>query len=167
MRMTPILSRLDEVLLRHVFGERDPQISYEWAPLWQASDDEKATTSLKKAQAHKIDVDAGLISPDALRKGRENMLIEDGFYPGFEAALSDAEAAASEDVPEEAMPPHPALREKLSAQEIAQQRFEQQQQASGEQHKEKLAVMKAKPSFFGKPANGGGNGKAKPNASNA
>jgi phage-related protein (TIGR01555 family) len=154
MRMTPILSRLDDVLLMHTFGERDPKISYTWAPLWQESKDEKATTALKKSQAHKIDVDAGLIAPDALRVGRQNQLVEDGVYPGFESALQDAEKVAEEDVPEEALAPHPAIREKVMGRELAQQRFEQ-----GQQNQIEMAKVKPKQLPFG-------GGKKQPQAAN-
>ena len=89
VRIQPILSRLDEVLLRHVFGERDDDIYYEWAPLWQMDEEQKAAVQLAKAQAHKIDVDNGLINPDVLREARTNQLIEDGVYPGLEAAVDE------------------------------------------------------------------------------
>lgn len=91
VRLTPTISRLDEILIRHVFGERDPDIHYDWKPLWQMDEKDKAVIAFQKAQAYKIDVDTGLINPDALRIGRENQLIEDGFYPGFEQALEDAD----------------------------------------------------------------------------
>jgi uncharacterized protein len=91
VRLTPTISRLDEVLIRHVFGDRDEDIHYDWNPLWQMDDVQKADISLKKAQAYKIDVDTGLINPDALRIGRENQLVEDGVYPGFDSALKDAD----------------------------------------------------------------------------
>jgi uncharacterized protein len=80
VRQTPALSRLDEVLIRHALGDRPDEIHYTWNPLWQMSETEKAEIGLKKAQAHKIDVDNMLLNPDALRVGRENQLIEDGFY---------------------------------------------------------------------------------------
>ena len=145
MRLTPLISRLDEVLLRNVFGERDEKISYEWAPLWQMDDIQKANVELAKSQAHQIDVQAGLISPDALRQGRENQLIEDGVYPGLEAALQEAEKAGEKDVPEEAIPPHPAIREKVMGREIQQERFEQTQANQQQMHQERLAVMKKLP----------------------
>jgi hypothetical protein len=39
--------------------------------------------------------------PDALRKGRENQLIEDGTYPGLEEALDEAEQMMSEGLDQE------------------------------------------------------------------
>jgi hypothetical protein len=98
VRLTPLLSRLDEVLIRHTFGSRDPDIHYEWNSLWQMSDTEKAAITLQKAQAFKIDADAGLVPPEALRVGREDQLIEDGVYPGLEAALDAYEKIMQEQV---------------------------------------------------------------------
>ena len=98
------MNRLDEVLIRHTFGRRDPDIFYEWNSLWQMSDTEKADVALKKAQAFKIDVDCGLIPPEALAKGRESQLIEDGTYPGLEAAIEEFQELNDKDgenVPED------------------------------------------------------------------
>lgn len=86
----PSLARLDEVLIRSALGARDPNIYYEWNPLWQMDEAQKADVAVKKAQAHKIDVDLGLIDPNVLRDARQNQLVEDGTYPGLEAALEDA-----------------------------------------------------------------------------
>jgi hypothetical protein len=90
VKYTPLLTRLDEVLIRHTFGERDDSIRYEWNPLWQLSATEKADMNLKAAQAHQIDVGSGIISPHVLQTGRQNFLMEDGFlYPGIEQAIDD------------------------------------------------------------------------------
>jgi hypothetical protein len=90
VRQTPALRPLDEVLLRSTFGSRDDAWRYDWNALWLMSDAEKADVELKKAQAHKIDVDAGLLSPHVLQIGRENSLVESGFlYPGIESAIED------------------------------------------------------------------------------
>jgi uncharacterized protein len=87
--LTPTINRLDEVLIRTALGDRDPSIYYEWTSLWQMSEAEKADVAVKKAQVFKIDHDAGLIDPEALRIGRQSQLIEDGVYPGLEQALED------------------------------------------------------------------------------
>lgn len=102
-RLKPLLSRLDEVLIRHVLGKRDPAIHYEWSPLWQMDESQDADIALRKAQAFKIDVECGLVPAEALKKGRENQLVEDGTYPGLEGALEEA-AEAAENVPEGMMP---------------------------------------------------------------
>jgi hypothetical protein len=90
VRQTPALRPLDEVLLRSTFGSRDDAWRYDWNALWLMSDAEKADVELKKAQAHQVDVNAGLISPHVLQIGRENSLVESGFlYPGIETAIEE------------------------------------------------------------------------------
>jgi uncharacterized protein len=82
----PIAAERDyEVIIRSALGSRDDAINYHWKTLWLKSDSEKADEELKKAQAHQIDVNSGLISPHVLQTGRQNSLIESGFlYPGTE-----------------------------------------------------------------------------------
>jgi len=92
VRLTPALHPLDEILIRHTFGSRDEDIHYTWQPLWQMDDEQKAKIELQKAQAHEVDVKAGLIEPEILKAARENALIESGFlYPGIETAIDEAE----------------------------------------------------------------------------
>jgi phage-related protein (TIGR01555 family) len=90
VRITPAMSRLDEVIIRSSLGSRDEAIDYHWKTLWLKSDTEKADEELKKAQAHQIDVNSGLISPHVLQTGRQNSLIESGYlYPGIEQAIDE------------------------------------------------------------------------------
>jgi phage-related protein (TIGR01555 family) len=95
VRLTPALSRLDEVLIRHALGDRPDEIHYDWKPLWQLDETEKAKMWLAKAQAHKIDADNGLINPEVLREG--NQCIEDSFYPGLEAAIDEHDIEPDEE----------------------------------------------------------------------
>jgi uncharacterized protein len=97
IKVQPALARLDEVLIRHALGDRPEEIHYTWKPLWQMDEMQRADVWLKKAQAHKIDVDTGLINPDVLREVRANQVIEDGFYPGFEAAAAENDLEPDED----------------------------------------------------------------------
>jgi phage-related protein (TIGR01555 family) len=92
VNLTPAMNILDEVLIRSSLGNRPDEIYYEWNSLWQQTDSEKADLALKKAQTYKIDADEGQIPATALAHARINQLIEDGFYPGLEQALEDAEA---------------------------------------------------------------------------
>jgi len=89
LRLTPALEKLDKALVRSALGTSDENIFYNWNSLWQMSDTAKADIAKKKAEVTKIDVDCGLIPFVALAKGRCNQLIEDGTYPGFEAALEE------------------------------------------------------------------------------
>lgn len=89
--LRPALARLDEVIVRSALGDFPEDVHYYWSPLWQLSDKEKAEVAKSKADAHRIDVDAGLLPMDALRKGRANQLIEDGTYPGLAEAIAESE----------------------------------------------------------------------------
>lgn len=89
--LSPAINRLDELIIRSALGDRDASIYYDWNPLWQMTAPEKADVTLKKAQTFKIDSEAGLMDDEALRIGRQNQLIEDAVYPGFESALEKQE----------------------------------------------------------------------------
>ncbi|MES2340093.1 MAG: anti-CBASS Acb1 family protein [Pseudomonadota bacterium] len=88
----PLLGRLDTLLVISTLGAEDPDIHSKWAPLWQLSDTDKATNALNRANAVKIEMEAGVIPRAALAKGYQNLLIEQGVYPGLEQAIKDAEA---------------------------------------------------------------------------
>lgn len=89
--ITPVLSKLDEALIRSALGSRPDSIYYEWRPLWQLSEPEKIAMCKQKADIFQIDANVGLIDPEALRIGRQNQVIEDGLYPGLESALEEQE----------------------------------------------------------------------------
>lgn len=87
--LRPALSRLDEVLIRSALGIRPPEVHYTWAPLWQMTEVEKAEVAQKKAQAVKAIADTGLIPDAAFARGVQNMFVEDGTFPGLDAALDE------------------------------------------------------------------------------
>lgn len=87
--LAPMLSPLDEVLVRSSLGTLPEGIFYNWNSLWQLSETEKADIATKKATVMTADTNAGLLSPLVLQKGRENQLIEDGTYPGLEQLIEE------------------------------------------------------------------------------
>lgn len=91
VKLRPLMTRLDEVLIRSALGKRPEDIDYTWNPLWQASDAEKAEISFKKSQTFMSDVTSGMIPMTALSKARINQLVEDDVYPGLQQALTEAE----------------------------------------------------------------------------
>jgi phage-related protein (TIGR01555 family) len=91
--LEPAMARLDEALIRSALGSRPAAVHFNWEPLWQLTDAEKAEIGLKKAQATQIYAQGAFLPPSALRAGVRNQLIEDGTYPGLEAAV---EAAGNE-----------------------------------------------------------------------
>lgn len=99
----PGLRTLDEILIRSALGTTKPgDVIYEWRPLWQVSDKERAEVMKSKADSFNIDVTAALIPPEVLRDARINQLIEDGTYPGLEQILDDY--GPLEDIEEEPEP---------------------------------------------------------------
>lgn len=89
VELTPCLARLDRALVRHALGAEPSDLWYNWRPLYQPSDKEKAEIFAAKAKAVKDLSDVGLMPDEALAKGVQNMLIEDGSLPGLEAALKE------------------------------------------------------------------------------
>lgn len=89
LEIRPALVRLDEVLIRSALGTRPAEAYYTWAPLWQASETEKADILQKKAKAIKDLADTGLIPDPAFARGVQNMFVEDGTFPGLDAALAE------------------------------------------------------------------------------
>jgi phage-related protein (TIGR01555 family) len=87
--VTPTLKPLDDVLQISVFGQIVDGLTYHWNPLWQMSDAERAAIAVQKATVMTADVNAGLIDPMVLQKGRENQLIEDQLYPGLEQIIDE------------------------------------------------------------------------------
>ncbi|WP_309086404.1 anti-CBASS protein Acb1 family protein [Chelativorans sp.] len=91
--MTPAMHRMDEALIRSALGSRPTDIYYEWAPLWQMSDKEKADIFKLKADAARAIAGNGQSQPlmpiDALSDALVNAFVEDGSLPGLEAAIDE------------------------------------------------------------------------------
>ena len=90
--LTPALEMLDQVLVRSALGSYPEEIWYEWAPLWQMTENEKADIASKKAATTKTYVEAQVIDPIIMQKIVYNQLVEDGTYPGIEQAKDEFEA---------------------------------------------------------------------------
>ncbi len=90
LELTPIMSLLDECIIRSATGARDEAIYYRWSPLWQISDTERA-------QIGKLDMEiitglkaTGLFPDEALGNASVNLLTEDRVLPGFDQEVADA-----------------------------------------------------------------------------
>ncbi len=116
--ISPVLHVLDEVLVRSAIGHNDDSIYYEWNPLWQMSDTEKAEVASKKATTAQAHVTMALINPDVLRKSVINQLIEDGTYPGIEDAIEEfgEEPPEPEEPDEEMITQHLGMMQKSAGQ---------------------------------------------------
>lgn len=93
--IAPTLAPLDDYLIMSATGTRDPAIFYEWNPLWQLTPTEKAERDKKVAETAQIYANMGAVPDDALAVSIQNRLIEDGVFPGLEAALEEAEKEAA------------------------------------------------------------------------
>jgi hypothetical protein len=95
--IAPRMGMLDQAIMRSALGREDPNVSYEWNPLWQLDEDTKAKIAFQKAQATQIYATIGIINEDALRQGVVNQLIEDGTYPGLDDSVEEYGAEPEED----------------------------------------------------------------------
>lgn len=94
LEMGPAMMRLDEALIRSGTGARDPGIHYDWNPLWQLSESDKATIFKTKADAARTIAGTGgasepLMPIEALSDALVNELIEDGSLAGLEGAMEE------------------------------------------------------------------------------
>ncbi len=94
LEMGPALTRLDEALIRSATGQRDPAIHYDWNPLWQLSETEKATVFKTKADAARTIAGNGgtsepLMPIEALSDALVSELVEDGSLAGLETAIEE------------------------------------------------------------------------------
>lgn len=86
----PALRRLDEALILSALGTRPPEIRCEWAPLWQLGAGEAAAMAKTKAETSSLYAASGLIPAEVLARAVRNQVVEDGTYPGIEAAYGGA-----------------------------------------------------------------------------
>lgn len=104
LELRPALEPLDECLIRSALGARPDDIHYTWAPLWQMSEKEKAEIAKSKAETTEIYANGALVPIDALAKAAVNQLVEDGTYPGLEAAIDESELEVGEVDPDALQP---------------------------------------------------------------
>lgn len=98
--ITPALSPLDTILQISALGTAPEGMHYNWNPLWQMTEAEKAEIAVKQSSVMTADVNAALMDPMVLQKARENQLIESGFYPGIEEIIDEFGTDIDEREPE-------------------------------------------------------------------
>lgn len=94
LEMTPALVLLDNTLTMSALGQLPTDLYYEWAPLWQLSDREKAEILKLKADAARVIVGSGgtsepIIPIEAMSDALVSALIEDGSLPALETAIEE------------------------------------------------------------------------------
>lgn len=81
------LDRLDHFLWHDAVGRVPDGAFAIWRPLWQLTPKEAADIGKIKSETTKVYAELGILDENALRDGVHNQLIEDGIYPGLEAAI--------------------------------------------------------------------------------
>lgn len=76
----PELKQLLDVVQLSLFGDIDPKIRFEFEPLWEMSDADKATIRKNDADADAVYIDRGVIDPDECRNRLNDE--EGGMYSG-------------------------------------------------------------------------------------
>lgn len=104
-KIEPAMHMLDECLIQAALGSRPPEVWYEWRPLRQVSEQERATifkTTADAARQLAGSAAGELIPIDALSVSLTNELIEQGVLPGLDVAIDEfgtlAEQGEGEDV---------------------------------------------------------------------
>lgn len=90
LKVAPALARLDEALIRSALGNRPPEVWYNWSPLWQISDKERAEIGKLNADTANVLTQTGLLPPVALANSVVNQMVELGVYPGLDQEVEEA-----------------------------------------------------------------------------
>lgn len=99
--LAPALDILDPLLWQDEIGAVPKDAYYEFNPLWQMTEKEKAELAKSKAETTRALSSLGLIPEEPFARALVNQLIEDGTYPGLEAEMADLLASGADIVPEE------------------------------------------------------------------
>lgn len=122
LEMQPAMVRLDECLERSA-DVRDPDVYYQWAPLEQMSEKERAEIFKTTADAARqlVGTTAGqeIIPREAVSDALVNRLVEDGVLPGLDAAIEEYGKLAEQD------PDDDEVAAAAAAQQAQQQRQKQ------------------------------------------
>lgn len=92
LQLTPKMRPLDDIIIRNALGERPDDVWYEWKPLWQPSDKERAETQKLRAETFAIELTTGALAEEPLAQSYVGAAIESGLYPGYEQAIDDSDS---------------------------------------------------------------------------
>ena len=87
--LQPAMAIFDECLIRSALGSRPKEIHYNWRPLWQMSDADRAKIALDTANAFKIMKETGEVPEGVLTLPMINTMTERGGVNGLEAAYNE------------------------------------------------------------------------------
>lgn len=82
--LSPALHNLDEAVIRSALGDRPKEIYYEWASLWQMSDNERSEISKRTADTIDVLAKTALFDDETMAEAAINLLNERDILPGLE-----------------------------------------------------------------------------------
>jgi len=91
-----------ECVARHEFGELPPGFSIQYKPLWQASDVEKSTINLNRANADHIRLEDGVVSPATVARENKELNVYTTVTQDEVDQVAELEKAAQEQEEERA-----------------------------------------------------------------
>lgn len=97
VEIRPALDRLDTILFAANGVDLPKGIDWDFAPLWQETRDQKATTLGKVATAVKTLNDTGLLDDGAFSKSVVSTLVEGDYFPSLASEMEEAAAGEAED----------------------------------------------------------------------
>jgi phage-related protein (TIGR01555 family) len=99
----PQLNQLDNVLVRSAIGRMPDNWSFEFNPLWQLGETERADIDLKNSQRDQVYITQGVLTPSIIA----NDLQENGVYKNIPDDYLEALEIISEEDMENALEPEP------------------------------------------------------------
>lgn len=104
----PVISVLDECLIRSALGNRPEEIHYNWRPIYEPSDLEKSAHGKAITEIIERLGVTGLFLEELLAEAGANAMIETGSLPGLEAAIDKYGLDLMGGEGEDEIPPLPA-----------------------------------------------------------
>lgn len=94
--LEPEISTLDECLIRSALGSRPADLHYNWRPLWQPSEKERAENADKLMSAAEKMERLG-VPLEAVAKAAVNAATESGAFPGLEGFVKELGGISGDD----------------------------------------------------------------------
>lgn len=89
LELDPCMARLDRYLVQSALGKPIDSAWYDWSALGTPTEKERADVFKTESEAVKNYLDSGLIPDQPMARGVQSMLIERGYLPELELALSE------------------------------------------------------------------------------
>ncbi|MFT4056171.1 MAG: DUF1073 domain-containing protein [Novosphingobium sp.] len=89
LELRPCLEQIDAALIPSALGSRPPEVWFKFAPLSTPTEAEQATVFKTRMEAVTALEALKVIPDEAMAKGVQNLVVEEGYLPGLDAALDE------------------------------------------------------------------------------